>query len=1540
MKPWPRLRRILKGLGFSVLALLTSLVAAVSGVTGSESGRALLLNKVLKQVNSTIPGHVTVRELARLDLLGLHLQLRGARVADPSGQEVARFDEFDAQLALSELLFGRIKVPNLRLAGGLVDLRQLTQPREGLLAAFIDPDAAPSAPSTGPPPYIQIGTLRLRRFTVRAPAIGPLGQLDLADLDLNASYELDGLSAGNLEHLTATVRRTEIRIGSFQLSGRLERGTTPSTAQLKLQLEHGATLEASASLVIPPQADWKQLPVNASVQLQNVTAKAVAGLLQDPALEGAFLGSASLGLEVSGTPNKLETELQLDSAAGKVATRTQIDDFERLKATLSAHNFQPQRLRADLPARRLTLQLETEADLKDPDRVPLQMKLHDSTIDETPLPTVNLVTTLTPKQARALTLRVVDGPSHLELSGDVGFAGTVDGAHLSLLVEPDTLRKWNTFSGADIDADGQIQADLELQLNAQQQFEVSGNLKVRRLRMRDIQVQQALMKLQLSGTPSRPQGNIEVDVRSAQIAGEKIKTLSLHAGGDLDHYQVALKADAATASGALNLKLARGSQQVKLEGRGQGRFRSRPWNLRLAPTTVGFDGQLQTEGIAATLAGQGLNIRGRFSPGGGVLQFESGVLDVAELAQLFGLAQPARGQLQLKGQLSSTPELPKLELTMNGSGLTLGERPALAFYLRSTFDARRGQWTAHSTVRSGKAKSGQRPLELTLDLSHDFRGGAGFPAAILDGTLDANLSLTRLDLKLAEAWTPPGSLPLAGVVQGTLRAQGTRHDPKVRANLDGELTLLGAALRPRLEFEYAASVAELQLSVDDAQSRWLDLQANLDLADTPLSVSQLLQRLPASANDSNWSLKLATQERELSALPGLAQQALYLRAAGELQVSHAPGSEPSADLRVTLRPTQEFIARVQTRCARSSGQLQLKANLNSGKLSVDLGALEGGRSLLNAHFAAPLALAPALRGGQPILGALRGQLSTQSLDLQALPLFCSSARGKVSANAQFEDLLGAQPRATVEVKARGFSMGSRQTLDATLTAAMDQRSARAEARFSSEQRRSELSLELPLKLSNGKTTLNRQAPLKANLDLRHLPLAPFLDPRGAVSYASGTLDGKVQAQGSLEAPSVHGRIALEDLAFTATGLAQPLRQVSGVLSFTEDRLVFRELLAHDKDGVIKLDGELNFKDSRHIRLDFAVKATEFPIRQQGQVVATADLDANVKVSVRPDKTDVRVDLGAVDLWIESLETRSGIDLTPHDDFVIDGQTVQAEPAPPPRRAGDSAEPRSPPPAKPSSPTEITLSASDRVWVKRDDFAVKVNAELTTHIEDGAAQVEGRVNFLRGYLVLLGKEFDIQSGSHLKFIGSATPDPVIDIVARHENRRSGETISVEISGRSSAPMLNFKVDDRAVPAGQAFQAIYGSQQSNQDPASAGGQAKAFVGGLVAGLLATTARRELGAAAPIVMIEPGESGVERVRAGFEFDSLVPEFLRDIVTGVYVEGIVAKESSSGGSTDQQATQTEAGVLVELYFLHNLFSAGQYGPGPTWSIDFGWQL
>jgi hypothetical protein len=81
--------------------------------------------------------------------------------------------------------------------------------------------------------------------------------------------------------------------------------------------------------------------------------------------------------------------------------------------------------------------------------------------------------------------------------------------------------------------------------------------------------------------------------------------------------------------------------------------------------------------------------------------------------------------------------------------------------------------------------------------------------------------------------------------------------------------------------------------------------------------------------------------------------------------------------------------------------------------------------------------------------------------------------------------------------------------------------------------------------------------------------------------------------------------------------------------------------------------------------------------------------------------------------------------------------------------------------------------------------------------------------------------------------------------------------------------------------------------------------------------------------------------QLSAGIEADRIIPKFMRGFVRGAYVEGIV---SSKSGESEEEAAQVSSngasgGVLLELLLPRDLVWAGQYGPGPRWSIDLDWR-
>jgi translocation and assembly module TamB len=510
------------------------------------------------------------------------------------------------------------------------------------------------------------------------------------------------------------------------------------------------------------------------------------------------------------------------------------------------------------------------------------------------------------------------------------------------------------------------------------------------------------------------------------------------------------------------------------------------------------------------------------------------------------------------------------------------------------------------------------------------------------------------------------------------------------------------------------------------------------------------------------------------------------------------------------------------------------------------------------------------------------------------------------------------------VTATGLSLGAEPNLDLKLTARADRDDAEASLSILGPRGRSTLTARLPISWSAGRFAVAADAPLSAQARLVELPIAPLLDPAGALSYATGWVNGNVNVGGTLSAPEPSGELDLHDAELTATALAQPLNGVRGRFAFNRQSLQISHFEAHDRDGLLALSGKVDRGASDAVEMKLDVTAKSFPLRQRGQVVATTSGHAKIVATLSRGRSDVAVQLLDADTWLEKVQVRTGIDLRAHPDFVITGADRVAT------AGGDGAHAEAEAEAE-ASESHITLDASDRFWIKRDDFAIQLSTRL---------EVTGRVDIIRGYLDLMGRVFDVERSSHLDFIGSSTPDPVVDITALYQHKSSGQAVKVQIGGRGSKPVLSFFIDDAEVSAGEALEVLVGRRSSgNEDWARQ--DVTSFVSGLTAGLLATSARRELGAAAPIIMIEPGEqTGDGRIRAGFELDALVPSALRQLITGVYVEGIVEREGSGNQRSQGQEASTQAGVLVELYFPHQLFSTGQWGPGTTWSLDWGWQL
>jgi autotransporter translocation and assembly factor TamB len=1513
------LRRILiASLGLATLPFL---------VLGTSAGRAELLRLGIGAINRAIPGQLAV---LRLELDGLSgLVLRDIQLADPGGQRVLRVERLRVQLDTGELWSRRLAIRLLEIDGTELDLSELGARERGLGAAVRDPNAPASAPSNAPLPELRVEELRVRRLALRTAELPAVGVLVVHDVELSASGQLGRRPKFQLRELSAQFERDEVPLAqlgpcsaSIDLSG-------PSA--LALRLAAGvAALTLTARGLLPTLPGFHDAPLAARLELRGLRAQDVAGWLRRPELARAFDGEVALTLDGAGTPDAARLDGALESAAGKLRLGLVREGPDAVGVELESAQLNLARLRPDLPEAPFAGQIRASADWTDPAALPLQLTARSLHSGELALPDLDASGTWTGSELRALDLQARRGQSRLSARGDVATNGSFD-LQAHWLVRTAELAALDALAPRPLALRGELGADLRLRRAPDGAISVEGWLSGDRLRAAHAALERARLRLDLRDLPGAPRGKLSARIEALGRGAALVDRASLDLEGGPRAYRLVFGAEHARwAEDAPELgrlqadfSAARRGEQLQLSGAAQGVLAGRPFQLQIAPTKLSRAG-VDTRGLSLAAAGQRLQLSGAWGPRASRLRLDAEQLDLAALTELLGVPLGITGRATLHARLSGSPQLPRADVALRVRALTRASSKAVDADWQLSFDARHGR--AHAEGLLNDASAPLQAVLLKVNGEARFSPGIGWMAALPRSRATLGIEMSELDLGWLESWLGK-PLPATGRLSARINASGSALAPELGAELHASLTPRQTEHPLELDqkLQFRAGRFETQLAVADRIGRWLELDAQLDAGSSlPLEIAQ---RAPHLLRDTEWQLALDVERRRASEIAfGIATPDLDFDLAGQLRLRHAPGAEPDGHAEIEVESAA--LPSALQRCQAQSLALHAGLDLSGGHLQASLVGSQRGSELLRGSVGLQLGMSRAFAGGRPEIGAVSAELNAHGLRLPSLPFLCQRVRGELDAQLRFADLLGTSPALDAQASLHGFTLGAQPQLELELRALGRRDLARLELDVRAPGGLSKLSATLPISWSAARLALAPDAPVAAELHLAQLPLAPFLDPNGAISEASGRLSGDVRVHGPLNHPEPQGHLELADAALTATALAQPLRDIQGRIDLAGGALRLSKFRARDGSGELSLDGQAELRSTDDIQAQLQIVAKSFPLRQQGRVVATTSAKADVDARISADRTALKVVLRDSDTWLENRPVRAGLDLDPHPDFVFAGAAPDGARA----GAGMAAE------GDAQRTTTLSLDASDHFWVKRDDFAVQLSAKLDIELARGATKVTGAAEIHRGYLDLLGRVFDIESGT-LTFTGGKTIDPVISIVAQYERRDSGKIVIVKIGGRGSRPELAFQIQTSGAPAdvsaGDALFAVMGGHQSGGGESQAKSDASSFVSALTAGLLATSARRELGAAAPILMIDPGDqNGGGRVRAGFELDSLLPSFVRSAVTGVYVEGILAQESTEG-----QQSSTRAGVLVELYFPHQFFSTGQWGPGTTWSLDWGWQ-
>jgi translocation and assembly module TamB len=355
-------------------------------------------------------------------------------------------------------------------------------------------------------------------------------------------------------------------------------------------------------------------------------------------------------------------------------------------------------------------------------------------------------------------------------------------------------------------------------------------------------------------------------------------------------------------------------------------------------------------------------------------------------------------------------------------------------------------------------------------------------------------------------------------------------------------------------------------------------------------------------------------------------------------------------------------------------------------------------------------------------------------------------------------------------------------------------------------------------------------------------------------------------------------------------------------------------------------------------------AEEFPVRREGADLAWLSGGAQLETEIGSNRAASSLFLQNLQVRLPEKSGRSLRGLDPHPDVEIVGLQQQE--------------------MRPDSAYEILINVdgSEGFWVRRSDFAARVEAALDVIYVEPELRVGGYVDFQRGTFETLGKSFEINRGS-LTFDGSSELNPEVTLTATYSPESAGRSpVVVTVTGTMQQPQISFTSEECEGENGGLVMLIADRCALGESDmmADADAQQEAMVAGMMGGVLTLGTRgvrNELGGLIPKPILQSRQQAysgnrVYRVGAGVNADSLIPPFLRGIVRGAYLESAYARTTYSTGAGSERSEGSESGLppgeepetgaldfLLELRFPYDLVWTGRIAPPQNWGADILWE-
>ena len=237
---------------------------------------------------------------------------------------------------------------------------------------------------------------------------------------------------------------------------------------------------------------------------------------------------------------------------------------------------------------------------------------------------------------------------------------------------------------------------------------------------------------------------------------------------------------------------------------------------------------------------------------------------------------------------------------------------------------------------------------------------------------------------------------------------------------------------------------------------------------------------------------------------------------------------------------------------------------------------------------------------------------------------------------------------------------------------------------------------------------------------------------------------------------------------------------------------------------------------------------------------------------------------------------------------------------------------------------VNVNAPRNLWVKGSDVNVELGLSEDFRVEyRDEARLFGEVRVLRGRVDVLGRRFDVQRDSQVRFTGPATV-PYINVTAEHRNDNAKVTVFVTIRGQGQELTLK-PTSDPPLPESEIYTLLATGRRTLERGSGASMTASAQAASVVGSLVANEARKALAAKLPldVLSIEAGDSGISGTK---------------LEVGTYVtDKIYVGYTGRVGANLQQGENANA-VRFEYQLGTRWSLEGQYGDARSGGLDLIW--